>query len=145
MSTFIIFNRSRTSLKFICPSLFLSAFLNQSQIHLETAFKGKPKCLVWFTKIEYLSTDFRVMFKSWELRAQTRGLDFKPSIAIGLKLWETGTCPPCINHVPQHGVKAGKWFRCAAGVFKCPLMPFSLPETLCDREWNDRQADKVWQ
>lgn len=34
MSTFIIFSKSRTSLKFILPSLFLSAFLNQSPIHL---------------------------------------------------------------------------------------------------------------
>lgn len=39
MSTFIIFSRSRTSLKFIRPSLFLSAFLNQSLIHLDTPLK----------------------------------------------------------------------------------------------------------
>ncbi|TNN36592.1 hypothetical protein EYF80_053249 [Liparis tanakae] len=35
MSTFIIFSKSCTSLKFIRPSLFLSAFRNQSPIHLE--------------------------------------------------------------------------------------------------------------
>lgn len=34
MSTFIIFRSFRTSLKFIFPSLFLSAFWNQSQTHL---------------------------------------------------------------------------------------------------------------
>lgn len=39
ISTFIIFSKSRTSLKFILPSLFLSAFLNQSPIHLGTPFE----------------------------------------------------------------------------------------------------------
>lgn len=34
MSTFIIFSNFRTSLKVIFPSLFLSAFWNQSQTHL---------------------------------------------------------------------------------------------------------------
>lgn len=40
MSTFIIFSRRCTSLKFMRPSLFLSAFWNQSRIHVREAGAG---------------------------------------------------------------------------------------------------------
>lgn len=46
MSTFIILRRRCTSLKFMRPSLFLSAFWNQSRIHVrETGadVKGKDR------------------------------------------------------------------------------------------------------
>lgn len=57
MSTFIIFSKSCTSLKFILPSLFLSAFLNQSLIHLGMSFKESVTLSSgWNTQLQLHST-----------------------------------------------------------------------------------------
>lgn len=54
MSTFIIFSKSRTSLKFILPSLFLSAFLNQSPIHLGMLLKANVTVNSgWKTRVSF--------------------------------------------------------------------------------------------
>ena len=60
MSTFIIFSSFLTSLKVIFPSLFLSAFWNQSQTHLRRGWGKTPA-----QKCKWLVTERRFVIRNF--------------------------------------------------------------------------------
>lgn len=65
MSTFIIFSKSLTSLKFILPSPFLSAFLNQSQIHLGVMDKSQHTHQTLCTYSKYMCYTLLRFHHTW--------------------------------------------------------------------------------